>query len=167
VGQCQADPENFLLDVPKLSFLSRRVIASGHLGFDPLHHAGAGAALAGGPENAFAARQLCTNCRFLHRIDPRSTDRLAALGPFVSRPGKSGVYPFLNDCALELGKYAEHLKERPPCWGGCINRLLFEIEVAPNSVEFAEKTDEILQRSAKPVYRPGGDDIDLAPDDLF
>jgi hypothetical protein len=77
------------------------------------------------------------------------------------------VYPFLNNRALELRKYAEHLKECPPGRGGCINRLLFEIKIAPSGVEFAEKADEILQRSAQPVYRPRGDDIDLAAHDLF
>jgi hypothetical protein len=51
--------------------------------------------------------------------------------------------------------------------GGCINRLLFEIQIAPSGVEFAKKADEILQRSAQPVYRPRGDDIDLAAHDLF
>jgi hypothetical protein len=72
------------------------------------------------------------------------------------------VYAFLNDRALELCKYAEHLEERRPGGGGCVNRLLFEIEVAPNSVELAEKADEILQRSTNPVYRPRRYDIDLA-----
>ena len=115
----------------------------------------------------FAARQRCANCRFLVRIDPRPTDRLAALGALVSRPGKPGVDPFLNDRALELCKYAEHLKECPSGRGGCINRLLFEIEVAPNGVELAKKADQILQRSAKTVYRPRGNDIDLATHDLF
>jgi hypothetical protein len=45
--------------------------------------------------------------------------------------------------------------------------LLFEIEVAPSGVEFAKKADEILQRSAKPVYRPRHSDIDLATHNLF
>jgi hypothetical protein len=45
--------------------------------------------------------------------------------------------------------------------------LLFEIEVAPTGVELAKKADEILQRSAKTVYRPRRNDIDLAADDLF
>src|ERR1700730_11376785 len=77
------------------------------------------------------------------------------------------MYPFLNDRALEICKYAEHLKECPSSRGGCINRLLFEIEVAPTGVELAKKADEILQRSAKTVYRPRRNDIDLAADDLF
>jgi hypothetical protein len=40
-------------------------------------------------------------------------------------------------------------------------------EVAAGGVEFAEKADKILQRSAKTVYRPRGNDIDLAAHDLF
>jgi hypothetical protein len=64
------------------------------------------------------------------------------------------VYPFLNDRALELGEDTEHLEERPSGGGGCVNRLLFKVEVASSGVKFAKKADEILQRSAKPVYRP-------------
>jgi hypothetical protein len=77
------------------------------------------------------------------------------------------VYPFLNDRALELCKDAEHLKECPSGGRGCINRLLFEIEVAPSGVKFAKKADEVLQGPAKTVYRPRSDDIDLAAHDLF
>jgi hypothetical protein len=58
-------------------------------------------------------------------------------------------------------------KRARPAGGGCVNRLLFEIEVPPSDVEFAKKADKILQRSAKPVYRPRGNDIDLATHDLF
>jgi hypothetical protein len=64
-------------------------------------------------------------------------------------------------------KYAEHLEESPSGRGGCVNRLLFEIEIAANGVQFAKKADEILQRSAKPIDRPRGNDIDLAAHDLF
>src|ERR1700730_16688185 len=77
------------------------------------------------------------------------------------------MYPFLNDRALEICKYAEHLKECPSSRGGCINRLLFEIEVAPSGVELAEKADQILQRSAQPVDRPSGNNVDFAAHDLF
>jgi hypothetical protein len=35
-----------------------------------------------------------------------------------------------------------------------VDHLLFEIEVASSGVELAEKADEILQRSAKPVEVP-------------
>ena len=35
------------------------------------------------------------------------------LVPFSRAPGKSGVYPFLDDCALKLCEYAQHLEERP------------------------------------------------------
>ena len=59
---------------------------------------------------------------------------------------------FLNDRALELRKHAQHLKECPSRRGGCVNRLLFKIQVAPGRVEFAKKADQILQRSAKPIY---------------
>ena len=36
-----------------------------------------------------------------------------------------------------------------------------------SGVKFAKKADEILQRSAKPVYRPRCNDIDLATHDRF
>jgi hypothetical protein len=45
--------------------------------------------------------------------------------------------------------------------------LAFRGKVAPSGVEFAKKADEILQRSAKTVYRPRGNDIDLTAHDLF
>jgi len=53
------------------------------------------------------------------------------------------VYPFLNDRALEFCKYAEHLKKRPSSGDGCVDGLLFEIEVAPSGVEFTKKADAI------------------------
>jgi hypothetical protein len=73
LDQCQADPEILVLGHLVLSFLSRRVIASGHLSFDPLHHAGAGAALACGFENALALA---------------SAERIAAsfVAPILARP---------------------------------------------------------------------------------
>ena len=77
--------------------------------------------------------------------DPRPTNRFPAPGALLSRPGKPGVYPFMDDRALELGKYAEHLEERPPGRGSSVDRLLFEIEIASGGVEFAQKADEVLQ----------------------
>ena len=68
---------------------------------------------------------------------------------------------------LELCKNPEHLEQRPSGGRGCVSRLLFEIEVAPSGIEFPKKADEILLRSAKPVDRPRGNDIDLATHDLF
>jgi hypothetical protein len=44
------------------------------------------------------------------------------------------VDALLDDRALELGKYPEHLEERASSWGGGVDRLLFQIEVAPNRV---------------------------------
>jgi hypothetical protein len=77
------------------------------------------------------------------------------------------VYPFLNYGTLELCKNAEHLKECASGRGGCVDRLLFEIEVAPGGVEFTKKADQILQRSAEPVDRPCGNDVNLATHDFF
>src|SRR5689334_17245136 len=110
------------------------VIGSGHLRFDALDHATTGAALTGGFENALAARQRYADCGFSRSFDPRPTDRLAALGALLSRPGKPGMNALLNDRALELRKHTKHLEQRPSCWGGCVDRLLFEIEIAPNRV---------------------------------
>src|SRR6516165_2905317 len=123
--------------------------------------------LARGLENTLTAYQRCADCGFFRCADPRPTDRLAAFGALLSRPGKPGMYPFLNNRALELCKNAEHLKQRASGRGGCIDRLLFKIEVAPGGVEFAKKANEILQRSAKAVDRPRGGDVDLATHDLF
>jgi len=144
LDQFQADSEILVLVDVELSFLPRRGIASGHLCFDPLHHAGAGAILARGLQNTLTGFQRCADCSLPPCVDPRPTDRLTALGALVSRPGKPGMDPFLNDRALELSKDAEHLKECPPARRGCINGLLFEIKIAPNGAEFAKKADEIL-----------------------
>ena len=114
------------------------IVVTRHFSFDPLHHAATGAAFSRRLDNTLAARERGTDCRFSRCVDPRPTDRPAALSALVSRSGKSGVYPFLNDRALELGEDTEHLEERP------------------------SGADEILQRSAKPVYRPRCNDIDLA-----
>src|ERR1700751_5866296 len=43
----------------------------------------------------------------------------ASPGALRSRPGETGVDALPDDRALELGKYAEHLEERPSGWGGC------------------------------------------------
>jgi hypothetical protein len=87
-------------------------IGSRHLGFDPLHHASTGAALARSLDNALAARQRCADCLFFRCVNPRPADRLTAFGALLSRPGKPGVDPFLNDRTLELCKYAKHLAIR-------------------------------------------------------
>src|SRR6516165_12258481 len=68
--------------------------------------------LARGLENTLTAYQRCADCGFFRCADPRPTDRLAAFGALLSRPGKPGMYPFLDDRALEFGKYAQHLEER-------------------------------------------------------
>jgi hypothetical protein len=141
------------------------IVVTRHFSFDPLHHAANGAALARRLKNTLAARERRTDCRFSRCVDPRPTDRPAALGALVSRSAKSGVYPFLNDRALELTPSI--WKMRPSGGGGCVNRLLFKVEVASSGVKFAKKADEILQRSAKPVYRPRCNDIDLATHDRF
>jgi hypothetical protein len=71
---------------------------------------------------------------FLHRIDPRPTNRLAALRADNPRPGNPGVDAFLDDGTLELGEDAEHLKQ---CLSGRrrgVNRLVVEIKVDPGSL---------------------------------
>ena len=41
---------------------------------------------------------------------------------------------------------------------------MLKIEIATRGIQFAEKPDEILQRAAETVDRPGRDDVDLAGD---
>jgi hypothetical protein len=103
-------------------------IVSLHLGLDPLHHAATGAALSRGLENTLAAGQRCADRGFSRWVDLRPTDWFAAFGALLSRPGKASVDALLDYRALELSKYAEHLEERPSGWGGCVDRLLFQIE---------------------------------------
>ena len=63
-----------------------------------------------------------------------SKDRGYATGEVNSSAPGFGVYPFLNDRALELGEDTEHPEERPSGGVGCVNRLLFKVEVASSGV---------------------------------
>jgi hypothetical protein len=155
-------PRFWFLWTHRIIFLSRRVIASGHLGFDALHYAGAGAALARGFENALAACQRRTDCRFFRCANPRPTDRFAALRADDTRPGYPSVDAFLNDRALELGEHTQHLKQRAARRRSRVDRLPIQIQIATGTIQLTQEAHKILQRATEPVYGPCRDYIDPA-----
>jgi hypothetical protein len=132
-----------------------------HLSLDSLRRANTDATESRRLEDASAFLQLCADALGPAPIDPGAADGLAAPRALLSGPGKPGVYPLLDDRALELGEDAKHLEESPPGRRGCVHGLLLEVKIGPSGAEFAEKADKVLQRSAEPVYRPRGDHIDL------
>jgi len=53
--------------------------------------------------------------------------------------------PFLNNRALELGKYAEHLKHRLAGRRRGVEALLVQVQLDPERVQFGEEADKVLQ----------------------
>jgi len=67
-----------------------------------------------------------------------------------------------NHGPLELGKHAHHLKHSFASWCRRVDPLLVQVQIDALAVEFTEEPDEILQRSAKAIDRPGRDEVKLA-----
>lgn len=96
----------------------------------------------------------------------RTADRLAAGGADVSGGGHAGFHPLAADhCPLELGNQAEHREHRAPRRRAGLEPLLVQVKVDPLGVQLTEKAQQVGQRAAEPVDRPGGDQVDLAPAD--
>jgi hypothetical protein len=80
-------------------------------------------------------------------LDWRPAEALP-LRPSASEPGEC---PLANHRGLELGKDAEHLKERSPRWGGSVERLLMQKQIDTRGLQLAQKGNEVLQRAPEPV----------------
>jgi hypothetical protein len=67
----------------------------------------------------------------------------------------------LNHRALELGKYAHHLKHRLAGRGRGVEALLMQEQVDPQGVQFGEKADQVLQAAAQSIDRPSHHHVEL------
>src|SRR2546422_507286 len=83
-----------------------------------------------------------------------------ALGASTS---KAGVNSVLDDAALELGEDAHHLEQRLAAGRRGVHALLMEIQVDLQGMQLGQERDQVLQRPAKSINRPGHDDVELAP----
>jgi hypothetical protein len=74
--------------------------------------------------------------------------------PPLSR--QSGRDTLADHGPLELNENAEHLKQRlaPPAY--TYRCLLVEVEVDTLRVDFRQHAEQVLERAAKPIDRPGG-----------
>jgi hypothetical protein len=103
-----------------------------------------------GPESAYGGFNLC-----VHSWSPQH---------FASRSGASqtGFDTLLDHRTLEFSKDAAHLKERLPGGCSCIDSLLVQVKVNALAVDFIQEAHQVLQTASQPIYRPGGEDIELA-----
>src|SRR6266568_998500 len=83
-----------------------------------------------------------------------------ALGASTS---KAGVNSVLDDAALELGEDAHHLEQRLAAGRRGVHALLMEVQVDLEGMQLSQERDQVLQRPAKSINRPGHDDVELAP----
>jgi hypothetical protein len=63
---------------------------------------------------------------------------------------------------LELGKHPHHLKHGLAGRGRGVKPLLMQVKFDVTGVDLAQERDEILQRTPKPIDRPGHDDVEPA-----
>ena len=78
-------------------------------------------------------------------MDCRPTDRLATLGALGLGPRHAGHHALADDRALELGKYAEHLKHRLAGRRRGVEALLVQVQLDPERVQLGEEGDKVLQ----------------------
>jgi hypothetical protein len=73
----------------------------------------------------------------------------------------------LDDRALKLSEHPEHLKQGPPgrCCG--INALHMQIEIDAVCLDLPKEGYKVLQRTAQPVNRPGGQHVVAAARGVF
>jgi hypothetical protein len=63
--------------------------------------------------------------------------------------------------ALELGEYAHHLKHGLAGRRRCVDPLLVQVQIDALTVQLAQERDQILQRPAEAIDRPGRNKIKL------
>jgi hypothetical protein len=97
-----------------------------------------------------------------HRRDARVPEWPAGFGASDTRSCDARAHALLYERALELGEDAQHLEHRSPGWRRCVEPLALKIEVAADSVQLVEETDEILQRSTEAIDGPSRNHVDLA-----
>jgi len=122
-----------------------------------LHRAGADATLTRDLAHAFAGAQLRLDALFDGWIDFRPTKLLA----LCDRPLEASVDAMPDHAALKLGKGTADLKHQLACRCGRVDRLLVEVQIDA-AVQRLDRTQQIDERTAQAVDRPGHDHIKLA-----
>src|SRR5262245_56315473 len=85
--------------------------------------------------------------------------------PLLSRPGEPGEHALADHGALEFGENAHHLEHRLPGRRRGVDTLLMQEEVDALGVKFLQEAEEVHERPAEPIDRPGRNHVDLAPGD--
>src|SRR5215469_15530449 len=130
-----------------------------HLLLNALHRAGADAALARDLAYAFAGAQLRLDALFDGGIDFRPTELLA----LCDRALEASVDALPDYAALKFPKRAAELKHQLAGRGGGVDRLLIEVQIDAAGLQRLDRAEQIDQRAAQAVDRPGHDHIKLAP----
>jgi hypothetical protein len=76
--------------------------------------------------------------------------------------GKPSVDAFANDAAFELSEDAEHLEHGFASGGRGVEPLLVKEQINAFIVKALQDSEQVRQRSAQPINRPGRDHIELA-----
>jgi hypothetical protein len=104
------------------------------------------------------------------RDDRRYLVRVAVLKPSASQlnavglgSAQAGHDPLSDHRAFELGEHTQHLEHRPAGRRRCIEALLVQEQVDALGVEFAQEVQQVDQRPAEAIDRPGRDHVDVAP----
>jgi hypothetical protein len=80
-------------------------------------------------------------------------------------PAQTGHDAFADHRPFELGEYSQHLEHRPPRRRRRIEALLVQEQVDALGVEFAQEVEQVNQRPAQAIDRPGRDHVDVAAGD--
>src|SRR6516164_5513517 len=130
-----------------------------HLLLNALHRASADAALTRDLAHALAGAQLRLDALFKGSIDPRPTELLALRHGAL----EASMNTLPDHAALKLGKRTADLKHELACRGGRVDRLLIEVQIDAAGLQRLDRAQQIDQRAAQPVDRPGHDHVKLAP----
>jgi hypothetical protein len=124
---------------------------------DPRHDTVAGADQASDGANAHSGFEQTPDFFLVHRRDAWTPE----CNTLRAGPGDARAHALLYERALELGEDAEHLEHGSSGRRRGVEALLVEVEIAADGVQLVEETDEILQRAAEAIDRPGCHHIDL------
>src|SRR5262245_14423007 len=87
--------------------------------------------------------------------------KLAVPGQLVLDDLESGSDPLLDHASLELGEGARYLEEQLALWRGRVEVLLIEVEVNADGLQVLDRVEEVDQRTAEPIDRPGHHHVEL------
>jgi len=90
------------------------------------------------------------------------TVRRPSFVPFALARANPGVDPFADNAALELGEDAEHLEHGLAGDGRRVEPLLAQEQINALIVQALQDAEQVGQRTAQAIHRPGGNHIKLA-----